>query len=103
MSRPRTKKQLRRFLGMAVYYSRFIPKFAEIACPHRDRLAKGHSEILLWDPDAEQAMRRLKTALCSFPVLYSPDLNGCFSYRPMHLTTQWSPFYHRPCQMENIR
>lgn len=31
LPRPLVKKQLRRFLGMAGYYSRFIPKFADIA------------------------------------------------------------------------
>lgn len=34
---PQMKKQLRQFLGMAGYYSRFIPHYAAIATPLTDR------------------------------------------------------------------
>lgn len=73
-SRPHTKKQLWRFLGMTGYYTRFIPNFTVIACPLTDRLMKGLPEHIQWDSEAKLAMTRLKTTLCTTPVLYSPNV-----------------------------
>ena len=38
---PTTKKEVRSFLGLAGYYRKFIPNFAEIAVPLTDLTKKG--------------------------------------------------------------
>lgn len=75
---PWVKKQLCRFLGMAGYYSRFIPNFVAIACPLTDCLAKGRPDTIKWDVDTEEAVTQLKATLCTTPVLYSPNLKILF-------------------------
>ena len=39
--RPKTKKQVRAFLGLAGYYRRFIPAFSDITAPLTDLTKKG--------------------------------------------------------------
>lgn len=70
---PKTVKQLRRFLGMASWYRRFIPDFATIAEP-LTRLTKKNQS---WDwGDAQQdALDALKKHLTSAPTLACPDFS----------------------------
>ena len=68
---PKTVKQLRRFLGMTGWYQRFIPNYASIAAPLTDCLKTPKQFVLT--PDAETAFDALKDALCSAPVLTTPD------------------------------
>lgn len=76
--RPNSKKQVRAFLGIAGYYRRFIPHFASQAVPLTN-LTKGKESVMVkWSPEAEAAFQSLKTALCSQPVLYSPDFSKDF-------------------------
>ena len=70
---PTTKKELRSFLGLAGYYRKFIPKFADVALPLTNLTKKRQPEKLLWDQECDQAFSRLKTALTSEPVLILPD------------------------------
>ena len=42
--RPKTKKEVRRFLGLAGYYRRFISAFAELTSPLTDLTRKGASD-----------------------------------------------------------
>uniref|UniRef100_A0A803JM67 Gypsy retrotransposon integrase-like protein 1 n=1 Tax=Xenopus tropicalis TaxID=8364 RepID=A0A803JM67_XENTR len=76
--RPVTKKQVRAFLGITGYYRRFIANFATIAVPLTD-LTKGTKSIMIkWNSEAEQAFQTLKKALCSQPVLITPDFTKKF-------------------------
>ena len=45
---PKTKRQVRAFLGLAGYYRKFIPLFAEIAAPLTDLTKKGQSNYVKW-------------------------------------------------------
>ena len=71
MEPPSDARGVRRFLGMAGYYRRFIPRFSEIACPLTE-LTKT-KQPFLWTPECEEAFQTLKTSLSVAPVLHHPD------------------------------
>ena len=70
---PTTKRQVRAFLGLAGYYRRFVPNFAEKAAPLTDCTKKDHPDKLHWTPELEMSFHALKEALVSHPVLCCPD------------------------------
>lgn len=41
---PQTKRQVKRFLGLAGYYQRFIPVFASVAAPLTDLIKDNNSK-----------------------------------------------------------
>ena len=84
---PRTKKQVRAFLGLTSYYRRFIPNYASIAVPLTDLTKKAAPNQVLWNAQCDRAFGRLKKVLCSSPVLWSPDFT-----RPFILQTDASEF-----------
>lgn len=73
---PSTVKQLRRFLGMAGWYRRFIHNFALITTPLTDLIKKGKK--FHWNDQAQKAFEELKRKLCSAPVLSSPNYDKPF-------------------------
>ena len=72
---PRTTKEARAFIGVAVYYRIFISSFSIIAAPIFALFRKGAR--FAWNPDCQQAMDRLKHLLSTAPILikldYSPS------------------------------
>ena len=70
---PSTKKQVRAFLGLAGYYRRFVPHFAEKAAALTDCIRKQHPDKIKWTASLETSFNSLKTALMSHPVLHCPD------------------------------
>ena len=79
--RPKTKKQLRSFLGLVGYYRRFIPNFAAIAAPLTDRTKKGEPTVVTWGDAEEMAFKTLKKKLEKEPILHLPDLTLPFILR----------------------
>lgn len=79
--RPKTKKQLRSFLGLVGYYRRFIPNFAAIAAPLTDRTKKGEPTLIRWGDTEEKAFNTLKQKLEKEPILHLPDLTTPFILR----------------------
>lgn len=76
---PKTKKEVRRFLGMASWYRRFIQSFATIAAPLNALTStKEGSPKFAWNNEAEDSFNRLKTAISSAPVLTCPDYSMPF-------------------------
>lgn len=71
---PRTRRQLRQFLGMMGYYSRFIPHYATRAALLTDLLQGPLCASLVWDPPAAQAFSDLRTALLQQPMLWMQRL-----------------------------
>ena len=66
-STPQNRKEVRRFLGLAGFYRRFIPDFANISRPLN---ALSSDNVLFeWTNDCELAFNSLKDKLSSEPVL----------------------------------
>ncbi|XP_033095865.1 uncharacterized protein LOC117100326 [Anneissia japonica] len=79
--RPITKTQVRSFLGLAGYYRKFIPQFADIAAPLTNCTKKGEPNVIRWDEAQDQSFQMLKGMLSRSPVLQLPDLNKEFTLR----------------------
>jgi hypothetical protein len=69
-------KETRSFLGLASFYRRFIPKFADIAKPLTELTRKDVD--LIWEERHEAAFQCLKDKLCSSEVLAYPDFKSEF-------------------------
>ncbi|KAL3700954.1 hypothetical protein R1sor_018976 [Riccia sorocarpa] len=78
--------EVRRFLGMCVFYYIWIPHYAHIAEPLYALSRKGQK--FRWEEKHVDAMRRLKTLLSSAPVLGRVDYR---CGRPVILTVDTSP------------
>ena len=74
---PKTLKQLKSFLGMVCYYSKFVRNFADISQPLY-ALLKGKRKLkaLDWTDEHQKAFDTMKHALVSAPVLAYPTQDG---------------------------
>ena len=75
---PKTKTQVRAFLGLTGYYRRFIPNNAAVALPLTELTKKMAPTNVTWTAKCEAAFQELKRLLCSTPVLASPDFEKPF-------------------------
>ncbi|XP_023159122.1 uncharacterized protein LOC101459516 [Ceratitis capitata] len=73
---PTSVKLLRRFLGMAGWYRRFVDNFAAVATPLTNLLKK--SKNFSWNDEAQKSLDTLKQMLCTAPVLASPNYEKPF-------------------------
>jgi hypothetical protein len=64
---PKSCSEVRSFLGLTNYCSRYIPNYSTITYPLR-QLTKAHAQFI-WTNTKEQAFQALKQALTSAPVL----------------------------------
>ena len=74
--KPVTKKQVRQFLGLASYFRRFVPDFAELSAPLHD-LTKPSTRFK-WTEVENHSFNELKSRLCNPPVLAFPDPNKTY-------------------------
>lgn len=75
---PKTRKELRGFLGMAGFHQRFIPHFSTRAAPLTDMTGSRCPDNLQWTEDAVAAFEDLRMSLSKSPVLHSPDFEKTF-------------------------
>ena len=73
---PKTVKDVRKFLGLANYYRRFIKDFARVARPMNVLTRK--DEKWWWEDEQQKAFNELKKVFTSKPVLAAPDLDKEF-------------------------
>jgi hypothetical protein len=73
---PKNVKQLQRFLGLCVYYRRFVQGFAKIAAPLYNLLKK--DTPYKWDEPCVKTFDTLKDKLTSAPVLAYPNYEKPF-------------------------
>ncbi|BHF83014.1 hypothetical protein SprV_0802615500 [Sparganum proliferum] len=70
---PSDVTEVRRFLGLASYYRRFIKDYANIAAPlHRLTQKK---KKFKWTAECDGSFHLLKDSLCTSPVLVFPDIS----------------------------
>lgn len=70
---PKSVKDIRRLLGLAGFYQKFIPSYSDITAPISDLLKKGKK--VLWSNEADVAFNKLKSALVSAPILANPNFD----------------------------
>uniref|UniRef100_A0A1A8DUL4 ribonuclease H n=1 Tax=Nothobranchius kadleci TaxID=1051664 RepID=A0A1A8DUL4_NOTKA len=73
---PKTRRELRRFIGMVGYYRCLCKNFAVVASPLTDLLSSQVS--FKWTTAAQGAFENCKLLLCSAPVLKAPDITRPF-------------------------
>ena len=66
-------QELRRFLGLASYYRRFVTHFARIVHPIYQLTCKGTEFV--WSPECKTAFKQLKDRLVNNPVLAYPSFD----------------------------
>jgi len=72
--RPTTKSQMRAFLGLTGYYSRYVKGYSDLTAPLTNTLKGKQKKLEIpWSDDCEKAFQSLKNKLTEQPVLYAPD------------------------------
>ncbi|XP_064463126.1 uncharacterized protein LOC135374051 [Ornithodoros turicata] len=79
--RPKTKKQVRSFLGLAGYYRDFMANYAAVAAPLTDLTKKRAANVVVWTETHQTAFDALKRALSEPPILRAPDFSKPFVLR----------------------
>ena len=69
--RPDLRKQVRRFLGAAGFYRKFVRDFASLTAPLTN-LTKT-TERIKWTEEHTKAWKSLQQAMASYPILRQPD------------------------------
>ena len=72
--RPTSVTEIRRFLGLAGYYGRFVQDFSKIVSALTRLTKKGVDFV--WSEECEKSFEELKKRLITAPVLVSPDGSG---------------------------
>ncbi|XP_063597903.1 uncharacterized protein LOC134774421 [Penaeus indicus] len=81
MPLPKTKKQLRSFIGTVSFYRKFIPNLADILSPVNILLKKYNSNKLEWSDEQIRNINILKDKLACAPILTLPDFCKTFYLR----------------------
>ena len=74
-TRPKSKQDIRAWLGLTGYYRRFIPRYAQRTVNLTDALAGGKPDKVEWTDAMENEFQDLKNILIQRPVLAAPDFN----------------------------
>ena len=74
--RPQTVHDVRSFLGLALYYCKFIQGFSQIAKPLTDLTRE--KKTWCWEDAEQNSFTALKVAMATTPVLRLPDFEKQF-------------------------
>nr|XP_023025486.1 uncharacterized protein LOC111513503 [Leptinotarsa decemlineata] len=74
---PKSVSDVRRLIGLASWYRRFVPNFSSLTAPLCNLLRKGQKFV--WDLSCEEALASLKNHLISAPILTCPDFAKPFT------------------------
>jgi hypothetical protein len=73
---PKTVRDIRAFIGLAGYYRRHVPNFAEFAKPLTNLTKKGVPFV--WTVEHQKTFEELKKVLSTEPLLIYPDFSQPF-------------------------
>lgn len=73
---PKSIREVRRFMGLASWYRRFIDNFSALTSPISDLTKK--TKNFTWTKEADESFRQLKTCLTTAPVLITPNFGKPF-------------------------
>ena len=76
MERPKTVKDVRSFVMLCSYYRKFVKDFSKISKPLTELVKKDVK--FEWTNKQEEAFRKLKEKLTSYPILRHPDMERKF-------------------------
>ena len=76
---PKTRTQLRSFLGSMSYYRRFIANYASYSALLSPATSKSAPSVVVWDDARLKAFTTLKGILCNVCALTIPSSEDCFS------------------------
>ncbi|KAJ1099022.1 hypothetical protein NDU88_004126 [Pleurodeles waltl] len=79
MSVPSTQREVRAFLGITSYCRQWIPSFSLLAKPLLALTLKDTPQPLPWTDECQKSFTDLRIALCSAPVLGTPDYSKPFT------------------------
>ncbi|XP_077508305.1 uncharacterized protein LOC144119604 [Amblyomma americanum] len=79
--RPKTKRQVRAFLGLSGYYREFIPNYSSVAAPLTDLTKKLMPNTVKWGDREQHAFTELKRLLSEPPILQVADFKKDFVLR----------------------
>ena len=77
-ARPKSVKDIRRLMGLAGFYQRFIHNYSQVTTPITDLLRKDKKKFS-WSEETEAAFNKLKSVLTSAPILANPDFTKPFA------------------------
>lgn len=73
---PKSVTEVRRVLGLASWYRRFVPNFSTLVAPLTNLLHK--NQRFVWTDECTKAFTRIKDHLVSAPILACPDFSKQF-------------------------
>ena len=71
MPAPHNSKEVKQFLGLAGYYRKFVPRFADLSRPQAWLTCK--DRVFEWTQECRKAFNILKQSLCAQPILKYAD------------------------------
>ena len=71
MQAPRNSKEVKQFLGLAGYYRKFVPHFADLSRPLAQLTCK--DRVFEWTHECKKVFDILKQSLCAQPILKYAD------------------------------
>ncbi len=71
--RPRTKRDMRAFLGAMSYYRRFIKGFGNLSSRLTPATSLRAPHLVTWTGEMDSAFRELQSLLCGHVMLYTPS------------------------------
>lgn len=82
---PKSVTDVRRIVGLASWYRRFVPNFSSVVAPLTNLLRK--NQPFVWSEECSTALAKLKDHLISAPILACPDFS-----KPFYVQTDASDF-----------